>query len=341
MAEPFKRDFVEFEKAFRELKTELHMKRSEVTKLKSELEDAHNEIHNYKQSLDKEKKSSEDNKITMAMFMKRTQDYESKFFEKRDALARLDLQHKMECSKNTELTEDLRKIAFEKLQLVRKIVALEEQRKRDMLYTNDITQHCMQVKNMMETLQSDIGKVNEDHETLHCLIQQVDSMQESAQTCQGLSDSIAILKSEMKTFEEESVKYKAKSELLESLISDNVGLQDQENLEAKVILNQYKKMIAHNKQIIEIKNEMIKTLNSNLNQEKKINIKLILDNDRMNEQILNLQKKSNELRAKIGETIQIAEPTQPVQNTLLEASVARIKIESDIIIEIEDSPRHV
>ncbi|KAH1014175.1 hypothetical protein HUJ04_003060 [Dendroctonus ponderosae] len=324
-----------FETSFRELRTELYMKRNEVTKLKTELERSNHENYELKTAIEKLRKSMEENKIITEMYKQRIQEFEPKYFENKNSLMKLELQYKMEASKNNALRDDCQKAVMEKAELARKVDALEEKRKHDQLYSSDITQSIGQLKSAIGNIKGDIKNVKIELKSVTTLSQTVDLVQESVQKCQELAGIIVEQKQQKAALEEQYIKYKAKADQLESFILANSRIFSEDNLEARIILTQYKKMSEHYNKKVQSKNEILTNINNILCQEKQTNIKLVEETEKMTRQISSLQKHISELQAKLISICGKNETSFPPE--ILDITGIKIKDEN-IVIEITDSP---
>ncbi|XP_050309512.1 protein Daple-like [Anthonomus grandis grandis] len=320
-------NFSEFEKAFRELTSDLLMKRDEVTKLKFELEQSHHENHNLQQSIDKLKQSLEENKITSEMFMKKSQEFEPKYYEKRDAFRKLEIQYKMELAKNESLKENYQKLIIERSQLIRKIDVLEEKQKRDLIYSSDLPEKMAHLRNSITNIKTDMQNIKGDLHHVTALSKMDDMAQESIQKSQGLRNLIENLKEEKLKLEEECIKSKARCDKIELYVSNNNRLLQEENLEARVLLNQCKKMKTYYKQQNEMKNDLITSLSNSLEEEKNTNLKLIQDSEKQRNIIENFESIVKELKTKLR-------AYEPEDREDISTVVRTIKIESEDAIEI-------
>ncbi|XP_066138599.1 uncharacterized protein [Euwallacea fornicatus] len=284
----------EFERAFRQINTELCVKRKEVEKLRSQLEETQRENYNLKESFEKSNGSSEEKRIILEMLKVQIQDLEPKLSEKRNAFAKLEMQYKMEMVKNKTLKEDSLRIGKEREELIRKIEVLEEKAKHDRMYINDISYKLSQFKNVLSYVKDDVLNMKENYHSVTSLSQTLDSIKESLRKYEEFSNINENLKKEKSKLEEQVICYKTKFEKFESFVNSNEYSIVYKNLMAKTLLVRCKKQVDHYSKIMQMKNEIITNLNFNLQQEKKTNIKLI-------QQVKDVSKQNELLTVNISE----------------------------------------
>ncbi|KAL1490446.1 hypothetical protein ABEB36_013136 [Hypothenemus hampei] len=299
----------DFELAFRELTTELAMKINETDKLKLELEELRHENYELSGQLEKLKKTSEEFTYSFGILKQNSQDLEKKYYQKRDALTKLQLQYKIEASKNNSLREDWQKMTVEKADLIRKLAAFEEKQRHDLNYIHKITQKLGQLKIAQEMIQGDVQKVKEDMTCMNTLTKSIDLAQDNEKKFEELYDIIQNLKTEKSILEQENIKYKAKAEKLEFYVIGNEPLLKETNLAAKVFLNQCQRTSENLRQQIVMQNDMIQHLTEKLGKENKANLKLLTTNEIkeqeltvLKEKIRKLQKSRNSLELWISDS---------------------------------------
>ncbi|XP_066248817.1 uncharacterized protein MCAP_0864-like [Euwallacea similis] len=321
----------EFETAFRQINTELCVKRKEVVKLRSQLEETQHENYNLKESFEKLNGSSEEKRITLELLRVRIQDLEPKLFDKRNAFAKLEMQYKMEMVKNKTLKEDSLRVAKERGELIRKIEVLEEKAKHDKVYINDISYKLSQFKNVISYIRDDLRNMKENYHSVILLSQNLDSIKESIRKYEELSNINENLKKEKSKLEEEAISYKTKFEKLESFFNSNEYSVVHMNLMAKMLLVRCKKQADHYVKIMQTKNEIINNLNSSLQQETRTNIKLIQQVKQMSKQNELLTVNISELEAKLLNMNVIEQPIQKDIENTANIDLNSVKKEIDVV----------
>ncbi|XP_030767590.1 protein At-4/1-like [Sitophilus oryzae] len=289
-----KTSLVEFEISFRKLKNELFLKRNEASKLKTELIEVNEEKHKLKISLDKLKKNFDENKITLDLVMKKMQEFEPRYYEKRDALIKSELQYKIAVTEIDVLKQDLQKISSETSQLTRKLDNLEEKQKCDATYNGDMSAKFAQIKNQINTIKAELENATKDQYKITEISRKIDLSEEAVKKCKELKLKNKTLKEELEKSNEENVKLKAQWEKFEDIYQKSL-LKEEFNLPAKIFLIQCKKMSSFYTEAIKNRNELLTTANKLLEEEKLTNKRLIEENEKLFEKCRTLDEKSEKL----------------------------------------------
>ncbi|KAJ8952248.1 hypothetical protein NQ318_007407, partial [Aromia moschata] len=131
----------------------------EVQQLRKDLDAANSELQTLRNALDVAKKSSDEYQFNLNLMLKKSRSNEEELQEKREALMKIQLQHKMTVASEETLKEKLQTTESEKNELSRKVEVLASKQRHNSVYHDEIVKRDNQLRCFIDELNKMLVKL--------------------------------------------------------------------------------------------------------------------------------------------------------------------------------------
>nr|CAH7735388.1 unnamed protein product [Callosobruchus chinensis] len=236
-------------------------------------------------------------RLNLDILKQKAPNAEEELFEKRDTLAKVQMQYKVTLLDIETLKRKLEKSESERIDLSRKLEVLENKFKHSCSYKNEIMKRDNEIRRQIEDINEALLKLQSDQTTVNELAKQSDLAVEAMVRMEQLSRKVEKLSQERDQYQDLYVKTNGKLCMLEESLSQDTDSCDVDTL-VKMIFKKWKlSEESYDTQIVQKKDilsKMIETVNS----EQSTNEKLIFENEELKKMNEDLKKKIDEINEK-------------------------------------------